>query len=74
MNVTNVLDAAEFVDFLRPALVHRIKDRLAEEVKPLVNKIYEEEIAKYAVDIVNFVSVDRNGPDIRITIHKLEPK
>jgi hypothetical protein len=71
---TNILDVKEFLEIIREPLFMHIRKRLEEEIRPQVEKIYQEEIAKFAIDLYKQISIDRFGTDLRIVLHSLPEK
>jgi len=69
---TTVLEVKEFTERIKSVVINRIRNRLDEEIKPSIERIYQEEIAKYAIEIERWIAIDRNGTDLRITIHRPE--
>jgi hypothetical protein len=71
---TNLLDPQDFLIECQDSIVNKIRERMDKELRPLADKIYSEELAKFALELTTFVSVERFGYDLRIVLKIPEKK
>jgi hypothetical protein len=64
----NAIDG--FVDAMGREVLTTIQERVKKELYPKVEDIVNEEVARYAINLDRFFTVERFGTDVRIILLK----